>query len=205
MLIECTGCHEVKGEAEFYRDKKKLNGRQGACKVCAAASQKEQRAIPEVKEARAAYKKAHRAIPEVREKTAAQTKAHKAIPEVRERNQARAKEYQAIPEVAAAIKEWNQSDVGKASKKKHNDKRRATPEGQQKDKARIAVRDAVRAGRMIKPERCSLYFPFYPICEGRIEGHHYKGYDPEHWLDVEWICRYHHDMSDKLAEHTLNA
>ena len=136
---------------------------------------------------------------------AAQMKVQREIPEVAEARKAQTKAYREIPEVKEKKAEYQQTDVGRASQKKSNDKRHATPEGQQKDKARAAVGYAVETGRMLKPERCSLYFPFYPICKGQIEGHHYKGYDPEHWLDVEWICRYHHDMSDKLAEHTLTA
>jgi hypothetical protein len=26
----------------------------------------------------------------------------------------------------------------------------------------------------------------------KVEGHHYLGYDEAHWLDVQWLCRYHH-------------
>jgi len=182
MNIKCIKCLEVKDEEEFGRAKTKLNGRKSSCKVCTAA-----------------YQKAHNAIPEVKERNAAQEKAQRAIPEVRERNATRQKEYRAIPEVKEKIKEWWQSEAGKASHKKADDKRLATPEGQQKNKARRAVRTAVEAGRMVKPERCSLFFPLYPICKGQIEGHHHLGYDREHWLDVQWLCAEHHIMLDRTA------
>lgn len=130
---------------------------------------------------------------------AAYQKEHRALPEVKERNRALAKVNNAIPEVKERIKEWHQSDVGKESHKKAHDKYRATQEGQQKAKARRAVRTAVEAGRLIRPERCSLFFPLYPICKGQIEGHHHLGYDREHWLDVQWLCAEHHIMLDRTA------
>jgi len=50
-------------------------------------------------------------------------------------------------------------------------------------KARDAVYDAVKKGILVKPERC----------EGcnkikSVEGHH-ESYEPEHWLDIEWLCK----------------
>jgi hypothetical protein len=32
-----------------------------------------------------------------------------------------------------------------------------------------------------------------PRCSpGTVEAHHYRGYAPEHWLDVIWLCKQHH-------------
>ena len=174
MMIKCIGCLEVKDEAEFHRNPKKLNGRVGRCKVCVAAYGKEYRAIPEVKEAKAAYGKEHRTIPEVKEAKAANNK------------------------------EYQQTDAGKASHKKAHDKILATPEGRQKHRARHAVSHAMEAGRMIKPERCQWAGPVgldLHICEEtKIEAHHHQGYEPDSWLDVQWLCREHHMTADKLKE-----
>jgi hypothetical protein len=30
------------------------------------------------------------------------------------------------------------------------------------------------------------------VCRGPIHGHHHLGYAPEHWLDVTWLCGFHH-------------
>lgn len=31
------------------------------------------------------------------------------------------------------------------------------------------------------------------VCgEKKSQGHHYKGYEKEHWLDVQWLCVKHH-------------
>lgn len=50
--------------------------------------------------------------------------------------------------------------------------------------ARRAVYEAVRRGEMVKsPCHCG---------EVRVEGHHHMGYEPEHWLSVQWLCRAHH-------------
>jgi hypothetical protein len=49
--------------------------------------------------------------------------------------------------------------------------------------AHNAVRDAVRAGVLVRPESCSLCGQV--PANGRIEGHH-ESYDRP--LDVEWLC-----------------
>lgn len=153
MFIKCSKCSEVKVEAEFHRNKEKLNGRQSMCKVCAAARQKEQRAIPEVKEMNAAQKK-----------------------------------------------EWNQTDVGRASQKKTHDKIRATPEGQQKDRVRMAVNHAVAAGRLIRPNVCDMSMSSENCEETKVEAHHFLGYDWFNRFDLQWLCRKHHEMADNFQE-----
>ena len=47
-----------------------------------------------------------------------------------------------------------------------------------------AVASALRAGTMVRPERCDG-------CDRTIHlvAHHHLGYAPEHWLDVQWLCR----------------
>jgi hypothetical protein len=58
-------------------------------------------------------------------------------------------------------------------------------------RARMAVHHAVAAGVLCRPQFCSR-------CglQGNIEGHHHKGYEKEHWLDVVWLCQECH-----LREH----
>lgn len=54
------------------------------------------------------------------------------------------------------------------------------------DAARGAVYRAVRQGRL-QLEPCI-------VCgDERVEAHHYLGYAPEHRLDVQWLCRDHHE------------
>lgn len=62
-------------------------------------------------------------------------------------------------------------------------KYRDDPQHREKVKARSAVNYAVHTGHLRKPTTC-------PRC-GRsvvVHGHHHNGYDPEHWLDVVWLC-----------------
>ncbi len=59
-----------------------------------------------------------------------------------------------------------------------------------KDKARNAVAVAIKNG--------SLLALNCPKCGEKGEAHHYMGYEPEHWLDVLWLCRPHH-----MAKHRL--
>lgn len=58
-------------------------------------------------------------------------------------------------------------------------------------RARARARHAVKTGRLVKGP-CK-------VCSTteEIEMHHYKGYAPEHALDVEWLCHQHHrQLSD---------
>jgi hypothetical protein len=62
-----------------------------------------------------------------------------------------------------------------------------------RERARKAVAWAVKRGELIKPRRCTLK-PRLGGCFGRIEPHHWHGYDEAHWLDVVWICRHHREL-----------
>lgn len=57
------------------------------------------------------------------------------------------------------------------------------PDYQKKHYARQAVIAAVRVGALTRPARC-------PTCNRKckVHGHHHKGYDKDHYLDVQWLC-----------------
>ena len=55
--------------------------------------------------------------------------------------------------------------------------------------ARVALRYAVRVGKVQK-------LPCQACGDPNSQGHHHKGYAPEHRLDVIWLCQTHH-----LQEH----
>jgi hypothetical protein len=62
-----------------------------------------------------------------------------------------------------------------------------------KDTARQRVRDAVRYGKIAKPEKCSVCGA---ITEpSKLHGHHHKGY--ENPLDVQWVCVHCHNVKDR--------
>lgn len=74
-----------------------------------------------------------------------------------------------------------------------------------KEKAVWAVARAVKNGELIKPDRCSIckrkevrvgshdwIYSYKDACLYKkksrpIEAHHWS-YEPEHWLDVIWVC-----------------
>lgn len=64
-----------------------------------------------------------------------------------------------------------------------------------KVKARIALNYAVKNGK-IKKGNCEF---LAESCKGRIEGHHYKGYEKKHYFDIKWLCKKHHRIVDKLT------
>jgi hypothetical protein len=72
----------------------------------------------------------------------------------------------------------------KASQASHDyrQKYKADPSNRLKILARLAVNNAVIAGKLLKPKIC-------PLCglEKRITGHHWS-YLRNHWLDVKWVC-----------------
>ena len=54
-----------------------------------------------------------------------------------------------------------------------------------------AVEKALKNGSLSKPRRCAR-------CDKprTLEAHHHKGYSPEHWLDVRWLCSTCHAIED---------
>lgn len=51
--------------------------------------------------------------------------------------------------------------------------------------AHEAVKAAIRRGTLIR-------LPCQECGDPRTDAHHANGYDREHWLDVEFLCRRHH-------------
>lgn len=84
--------------------------------------------------------------------------------------------YRTSPRGQAAQRRYETSTAGRAVKLRHTHKQRA----------RQAVSDAVTRGRLLKPPICSSCRKTFPM--QLLEGHHHKGYDKAHWLDVVWLC-----------------
>jgi hypothetical protein len=59
--------------------------------------------------------------------------------------------------------------------------------------ARYTVKNAVRDGKLPPLRECECRFAG-PDCKGRMEYHHYKGYDQKHWLTVIPVCANHHEL-----------
>ena len=102
--------------------------------------------------------------------------------------------YQRYKKTYQAYRRKNREKVNDLTKKwqiKNQDKVKKTDEkykSENKDRvrARMALDGAVRYGKLIRGE-CE-------VCgtDKDIDGHHYLGYDKEHWLDVKWLCMKHH-------------
>lgn len=48
--------------------------------------------------------------------------------------------------------------------------------------ARGAISHAVRYGRLVKQ-------PCIQCGNPKVEAHHHLGYEQEHWLDIQWLCK----------------
>jgi hypothetical protein len=69
-----------------------------------------------------------------------------------------------------------------------------------KPQARKVVETALRNGTLHKASTCVL-----PICNRPADhAHHWKGYTKEHQLDVQWVCKRHHPLFDKITRLFLN-
>lgn len=101
----------------------------------------------------------------------------------------------------------------KARKAKHEEERRVknrpaqrlkSRRYEQRNPAKISVRKAlmwaVKQGHVIKAERCAFNSH---NCFGRIEGHHWLGYEWENRFEVIWLCHKHHQMIE-FGELTLS-
>ncbi len=64
-------------------------------------------------------------------------------------------------------------------------------------RAYTAVKVAIRAGRLkrLPCERCG---------SEPAEAHHHHGYDREHWLDVQWLCKQCHEDDHRLGSKIVN-
>jgi hypothetical protein len=56
-----------------------------------------------------------------------------------------------------------------------------------------AVEAALLKGTLVRPKSCSGCGK-----NAKVEGHHHKGYAPEHWLDVRWFCTPCHRTADQI-------
>lgn len=64
-----------------------------------------------------------------------------------------------------------------------------------KVQARNSVHYHVSVGKLIKPNTCESCGEAHPL--DKIDAHHYLGYEHEHWLDVEWLCKKCHQFQHR--------
>lgn len=71
-------------------------------------------------------------------------------------------------------------------------KRKKDPEERKKFQARRKISNSLAAGKIMR-KPCD-------ICGSteNLEAHHYMGYEPENWLNVQWLCRKHHGETERF-------
>lgn len=80
--------------------------------------------------------------------------------------------------------------------------KRALHKFREKWNARVRLRYAVKIGKIVKPEVCDRLNISNIPCSGRIEAHHYNGYEDEAWKEVWWLCvRHHHQEHDGVRNY----
>jgi hypothetical protein len=217
----CTKCKRELSLDNFYNLTKSVDGKAATCKECAKAFQKDyyKSNSDRVKTRVARYAANNREIVLERHRSyylehLENFREYQRRPDVMERNRihcksqyrkhrderlAQQKEYAKRPEVQARrreyIKQWDTSETGRSCKRRMiREYREKYPE---RYKANNAVAVAVRNGSMVKPDVCE-----YCHEQKRLNGHHYLGYEQEHWLHVQWLCHKCHRIAEQNSRQT---
>lgn len=96
-----------------------------------------------------------------------------------------------VKKAAGRVKElWGSDESFKQNIINH--KQKWSNNNQHKRKAQYAVSNALRDGKLFKPDICEQC----GTSEKKIQGHHWS-YEPEHWLDVIWLCTSCHGKEHK--------
>lgn len=86
-----------------------------------------------------------------------------------------------------ALQNWRQNNPDKV--REQRDRHRHIKH------ANLAVRDAIRNGRLIRPGACSTC-----LQECKPEAHHHRGYEQEHHLDIVWLCSSCHGKTRRIQK-----
>jgi murein L,D-transpeptidase YcbB/YkuD len=170
---KCSRCGIVKDFGSFYKNKNMKYGLQGQCKDCNREYQREN------KEERAEYKRNYYKS----NKESIETKKRKYQSENKEKIAEYKRRYgkENAEYIAIKRREYRQTEKGKASEIARSVK--SALKFPQKRKARIAVSNAIRLGKLIR-QPCE-------VCgaDNKIQAHHPDYSQP---LIVTWLCMKHH-------------
>mgnify|MGYP001187615889 CR=1 FL=1 len=115
------------------------------------------------------------------------------------------KKFKQSPRGKISEKKWNNSEKCRANIKKYRTTKRYKEYSKKRydnmdiniKKARYYVHNAIRDGKLIKPNYCSRCLTKdWGKKRSMIESHHYKGYEPQNWLSVQWLCTNCHKEVD---------
>jgi ribosomal protein S27AE len=176
MLHRCTNCGGLKEVGEFYADGRRPDGLQSECKQCVRDRTARNRAAKTPEERRDTGREAAR---KYRARHPERTDEYQ--------RQYRAKNRDIYRKSAKGTYERN-AEVARS------EARRRAAESPEAVAARRKVRDAVKRGDLVRPERC-------PKCGRKcvVQAHHPDYGRP---LDIEWLCaschKLYHLTSDQL-------
>lgn len=184
---QCRICKEIKPISEFYKNPETKDLHFSKCKACCAKYRIQYRKTEKGKAVHKRYRKS-------------------------EKGKVATKHYKQSEKGKAADKRYVQSEKGKITRRKAWSRYAATEKGKaiikccnraiikrykvrhpERLKAHEAVNIAVRKGRLPRPDSLQCHY-----CPAQAkEYHHYKGYAPEHWLDVVPVCTKCHNKIPK--------
>lgn len=190
---QCRTCKEIKPISEFYKHPDTRDGHFNICKSCKNKRQKDYRKTEKGKAVHRRYRKSEKgkAVEKRYKKSEKGKAAEKRYQQSEKRKIACRKgwsRYEATEKGKAAIKRYRQSKEGKAIQKRY---RIHHPE---RVEAHSAVNIAIKIGRLPRPDSLQCHY-----CPAQAkEYHHYKDYEPEHWLDVIPVCiKCHNEIPKK--------
>ena len=170
----CTKCKQIKPISEFYKDAAHKDGFRNYCKTCNRRYNQTEKG------------KARKRCYEQTEKYRAAKKRYTQT----EKGKASQKRYVQSEKFKANQKRYRQNKKGKASYRK------AYLRNPEKFKARKAVTNAIRAGRLPRPDSLQCHY-----CPAQAEEyHHHKGYAQKHRLDVIPVCIKCHSKSEDRCQ-----
>ena len=177
----CTKCKIEKQIDAFSLNKRRKDGRQEWCRYCRSQHHLANR--DSILKKHAEYRSVNRL--KLREKQS---------------------EYHAVhaSEIRAYCRDWRAKI--KSDPIKHDRYREQTNAGAkssrqrypERDKARLAVSNAIIAKKIIRPESCSSCG-----CSCKPEAHH-DSYDQDQWFNVRWLCRPCHETHHRKYPESKN-
>ena len=205
LLKKCKGCARNLPIEQFDRHSQMRDGHLNYCKACisaknAARYRKNASRIcarsaawrRENAERLRHYRKAYYIANE--DECNAKAKQRAADPTKRAQDAQRRHEYyqKNKERMDERAKEYRQSDRGREVMDRAHRRERIVHA--EKIKARTAVSNAIRDGRLTRPDACCRCGQ-----AGFVEAHHEHGYDRGHMLDVIWLCPHCHKQADAKA------
>ena len=162
---------------QFCKDSKTSDGHAVYCRTCAADRARERMKSPEAKELARQANARYYASDHGR----ARIRATYTSPEYREKVNEYAKEYSKRPDVKLKL----------AMKVAAYRTRNAL-----KHRARKVCTLAILSKKIVQPDHCEWCNG--PALPKELQAHHWRGYDPEHWLDVKYVHRTCHLKCEKV-------